>query len=110
MPDDYLILSSTGKLTEDLIDALKAQSAKPLAETNSLVELDGVQLASILKANRENLIRQNMVEEGNSREEAETQIDLILTVLEQLDKVKLDVGIRGEKTRAELRIELDLSE
>ena len=56
MPGDYLILSSSHALTKDLIDGLtqeKASGVKSLAETDSLVEVNGTSLASILKANGE---------------------------------------------------------
>ncbi|HUT12136.1 MAG TPA: DUF3352 domain-containing protein [Thermoguttaceae bacterium] len=108
---EYLIFSSTEGLAGDLIDALKKEQAgtpKPLAETHSLVELDGAGLLSILAANRENLIRQNMLEEGNTQAEAETQIDLILAVLKYLDEAKLSVGSREGRPQANLKLKLDL--
>jgi hypothetical protein len=110
MPGEYLILSSTSALADDLIDALEKETARPNGVTHSLVELNGTQLASILEANRENLIRQNMVEEGNTREQAEAQIGMILLALEQLAGVKLDVGAKEGVSRAELAIELNLPE
>ena len=78
MLGDYLVLSSTEGLARDLIDTLKdemAQPVKPLAGTHSLLELSGGQLASILGANRENLVRQNMLEKGHSQEQAERETD-----------------------------------
>ena len=80
---DYLILSSTDGLAKDLIDALKkekTESVKALAQTHSLVEIDVTQIASALAANRDAMVRQNMVEKGTSRQEAETKIDLLITV------------------------------
>jgi hypothetical protein len=110
MPGEYLILSSTSALAGDLIDALENETARPNGVTHSLVELDGVQLASILEANRENLVRQNMVNEGNTRQQAEAQIGVILLALEQLAGIKLDVGAKDGVSRAELAIELNLPE
>ena len=60
MPGDYLILSSTDSLARDLIDALGKEierTAKPLDQTHSLIEIEGAQLASILEANRQTLVR-----------------------------------------------------
>jgi hypothetical protein len=111
MPGDYVILSSTEALARDLIDAVENEAGnrpKPTAETHSLVELDAVQLASILGVNRENLIRQNMVNEGNTREQAETQIDVLLTILGYLGRAKLDVGTRDGRPRASLELKLNL--
>ncbi len=108
---DYLVLSSTDALARDLIDALKKQTSdavKALAETHSLVEFDVVQLSSILGANRENLIRQNMLEDGNTRQQAETQTDLIVTVLNYLGRAKLDFTAGDGQSRASLELELNL--
>jgi len=112
MVDDYLILSSAEGLARDLIDAVKkevADSVKPLAEGHSLVEIDGVRLASVLGANRENLVRQNMVNEGNTQEEAETQIDILLTLVKHLGQATLDVGTREGRTQASLELKLNVA-
>jgi len=108
---DYLIISSTDGLAADLIDALKkeiAEQVKPLAETHSVVEFSSMQLASILGTNRESLVRQNMVKEGNTQQEAETQTDLIVTVLKYLGTANLDIGSRDGRPRAELEWKLNL--
>jgi len=72
------------------------------------VEIDGVGLASILAANREALVRNNMVEEGNTRDQAETHIDLILMVLRRISRAKLDVGGSAGRTAATLELRLNL--
>jgi hypothetical protein len=109
MLDNYLILSSAEGLTRDLIDAAKkeiAETVKPLAAVHSSLVINGPQLASILGANRANLVRQNMVSEGNTQAEAEGQIDIFLTLAEYLGKLKLDVGAHDGKTQASLELEL----
>jgi len=111
MTGEYLVFSSTAGLAEDLIDALGKETqegAAPLAGTHSLLELDAAQLASILGANREGMIRQNMVEKGNTREQAEQEIGTLLTIIEHVGRVKLDVGIDGQQTRAALEVHLNL--
>jgi len=111
MPGDYVILSSTDALACDLIDAVQKEAeagAKPIAGRHSEVWLDGEQLASILQANRESLVRQNMVEDGNSREEAQAAVDMILTIARTVRKVKLDVGNRDGLSRATLEVTVAL--
>ena len=106
---DYMILSSTDSLAGDLIDSLQAELAgavKNLPGTHSIVELDAVQLASILRANRESLVAHNMIEDGNTREQAVAQIDLILTVLKSLGRAKLDVGSQNGQSKATLTLDL----
>ena len=111
MPGDYLILSSSDALTKDLIDGLtqeKASGAKSLGATHSLVEVNGTSLASILKANREGLIRQNMVEEGNSRQQAESQMDLALSLLGRVRRVELRAETAEAISKLVAQFELDL--
>ena len=51
MLGDYLVLSSTESLARDLIDALKRESSsrvEPLAGADSLIDIDGVDLATLL--------------------------------------------------------------
>lgn len=108
---EFLILSSTEGLAADLIDALNNEAArrpKPSAGTHSLVKIDGAQLTSILKANRENLIRQNMIEKGNTRTQAENGIDLLLTILGHLGEASLDVGSDEGRAEANFRLKLNL--
>ena len=108
---EYLILSSTDGLAKDLLDALKKEMAdpvKPLTDSHSLVEVDVVQLVSILRANRENLIHQNMLEKGNPREQAETETDLLTVILNYLGQAKLDIGSHDGRTTASLELRLNL--
>ena len=108
---DFVVVSSTESLARDLIDALKkeiAQPVKALADAHSLVELDGRQLASILAANRDSLVRQNMIDDGNTREEAELQMDLLKTLAERFTKVKLTLGRENGLTAARLTLTMNL--
>ncbi len=110
---EYLILSSTEDLTRDLIDALKKEvdhPAKSLSSVHSLLEIDGGQVSSILADNRENLIRQNMLEKGNSRKKAEEEIGLLFSVLKILGPFRLDVGMHQGRPQMNLELELDLPE
>jgi hypothetical protein len=111
MPGEYLILSSTDALARDLIDAVRDESARkvePVSGTHSLASIDGVALAAILESNREALIRQNMVEEGNTREQAEGEIGMLLTIAKAVRKLKMTVGHRAETAHAALEVTVDL--
>lgn len=111
MPGDYVILSSTEGLAQDLIDALDREKANPAerpAQIDSRVEIDGGQLAAILEANREALVRQNMVNEGNTQEEAETNIGIFVMVAKSVKQVKLIVGTHEGLTQARLDVKLTL--
>ncbi len=111
MPGEYLVLSSTDGLARDLIDALHQeteQTPKPLAGTHSLVELEGSQLASILEANRKALIRQNMVNKGSTQEQAEANIDMLISLVKLLNSARLKIGVQESLTRAQLEMKLNL--
>lgn len=111
MPGEYLVLSSSEALARDLIDALAQEAAQepaPRLEANTLVEMAGAQLASILASNRETLIRNNMVEKGNARADAEGEIDLLLTLVGLVDSLELGFGPGDGLTRARLEVGLDL--
>ena len=112
MPDSYLILSSTEGLARDLIDALKKETSETLAgiqQVHSLAEVDGANLASILQANREPLVRNNMIEEGNSRDQAETAIDTLLAIVSHLGQTKFEIRNDSGAAQARFVIELNLA-
>jgi len=111
MPGNYLILSSTDHLAEDIMDALSKKApplAKPPAGTHSLIEIDGAQLASILGANRENLIRNNMVDKGNARKQAETEINTLLSVVKHVSRVTLTFGADKGRSKISLQVQFSL--
>jgi len=113
MPDGYLILSSTEGLARDLIDAVSAEASETLAgieDVHSLVELDGANLASILKINREQLIRNNMVEEGHTRSQAEIAIDTLLAIVSRIGEAKFEISDHSGATRARFVMELKLAD
>ena len=107
--DNYLIVSSTDGLTEDLIDAIRngsADAAKPRAGTHSLLEVNGPQLASILAANRESMILKNMVEKGHFREQAENEFAILLAVAEHVTRAELAVLTDDARSKASLTLNL----
>jgi hypothetical protein len=111
MPGSYVILSSTDGLARDLIDALgreASQTAAPVAQTHSVLEIDGPQAASAFQVNRDTLVRGDMVKKGKSQQEAETGIDMLITLVKLVDQVKLSIGTREDLTQARLQMRLNL--
>jgi len=84
-----------------------AANVQPLAGTHSQLTLNGRHLASILRANRENMILQNMVEKGSSREQAATELDLWLKIAESIRQVSLSMGVRDAQTQAKLQVAVE---
>ncbi|MEW6745006.1 MAG: hypothetical protein AB1486_19815 [Planctomycetota bacterium] len=110
MPGDYLILSSTEALARDLIDALERETAvgaEPLVGCDSLLEIDGGYLASILTANRTTLIRNDMVDKGHTQQEAETSIDVLLTLIRLAGSLSARTGAHEGPTQARLELALN---
>jgi hypothetical protein len=107
---DTFVLSSTEGLTRDLIDALKKTSAtaKPLVGTDTVVNVDGTQLGSILTANRETLIERNMVEKGNTRPGAEGQINTFTGLAKLARRAQFTAGVRNGVSRYTLSVDLNL--
>lgn len=105
---EFLILSSTDGLAGDLIDALAKEAAsprRPLPAAASLLAFEGPQLVSLLRADRENMVLQNMTEKGHSREEAEQEIDLLTTLADCVGKARLSLESPDGRPRARLKIE-----
>jgi len=108
---EFIILSSTAQLAEDIMDALAKEAsaaAKPLAQAHSLLEVEGAQLASILAANRETLVRQNMVNKGNTKEQAEGEVGVLLDLLKVLGGARLEIGALEGKFLARLQVRVNL--
>lgn len=113
MPGEYVILSSSESLARDLIDAVSQPSdaqAGPLAGVHTCVELEGVALGELALANRENLIRQNMLEEGSTHEVAEASINGLLAVLQRIGRTTLRIGQTQGHAQARLEITLNPGE
>jgi hypothetical protein len=104
-----LIVSSTDGLAEELIDAVQKEGAsrpKPSQAAHSSLEIDGAQLHAILVANREQFIRKNMVDKGNTREQAETETGFFLTALGCVDRAVLTLARENAHPQATLELKL----
>jgi hypothetical protein len=111
MPNGYVVISSTEGLARDLIDALKEEAAgnvQPSAGMHSLLTLDGNRLASILSANRENMIQQDMVEKGKTHEQAAAEWGVLLKIAEAIRQVSLSMGCRDGQTHAKVEVAAEL--
>lgn len=109
---EFMVMSSTEGLARDLIDALQREQESgvaPLANVDSNIELDGRQIASILKANWESLVAQNMLEKGHQRADAEREIKALVMIAELLREAELTVSHAAGNLQAILRVDLDRS-
>jgi len=67
-------------------------------------------LLSALLANRETLVRGDMVKKGRTQAEAETGIDLLITLVKLVDRIKLSIGMHDGLIQAQLGVKLNLSD
>jgi hypothetical protein len=100
---DHFVLASTRAIVEDLIDA--QDGATPVrAGVNSGIWLRPPEVLAILKENREALIAQTMMKEGDDRPTAEKKIDLVL----DLGQYVRGLVLTAEQSRASLDVVLEL--
>lgn len=99
------VISSSQKLAEQLVQAPLPPSGPDRAD-NTHVALDAAVLQQVLADNREQLISQNMLTDGNSREEAETQVGLLLEAVGLVRSAGL--SLKHDATTLELRLQLTI--
>ena len=103
--DDLFIVSSTKGLARQLVaEAKKDQQAKLVTNTNARANL-GV-LKTVLADNRAQLVANNMLEEGNSKEEAEQQIGVLLAILDVFDTASLRLEPSENQLKLNLKVKL----
>jgi hypothetical protein len=100
---DHFVLASTRGIVEELIDAQDGATPVP-AGVNSGVWLRPPEVLAILRENREALIAQTMLKQGDDRPAAERKIDLIL----DLGRHVRSLALTAEESRASLGVVLDV--
>jgi hypothetical protein len=93
----YMILSSTDALAADVIDALNREDGRvPAARSTvrSLVEISsGSEIASILKTNRDEMVRQGVMGSGKKPREAEAEFDRNVALLGMIAGARLSFSV-----------------
>lgn len=103
---NWFIISSTRVLATDLAKTGMTGEAVSLPGINTSLQLQGAPLAKILSDNQEQLIAQNMLEEGTDREDAKTQVGLILDVVALFKKASLILEQEPGSLRLQLAIDV----
>lgn len=106
LAEKHFVLSSSFELAK----RIAAQLDQPGRETdaaNLQLTLSADALRSTLADNRNQLVSNNMLEEGATREEAENQIDLLLTVVGWFDEFTASLRPSDDELRLQLRLTLD---
>ena len=101
------VLSSTKELAKSLVAEHEVQQP---SESNTSVQLFADSLRTVLEDNREQLISQNMLEEGHSREEAEAAISLLLELMTHLKGAGIDLRVSNGRTLLNLTLDVNAVE
>jgi hypothetical protein len=84
--EDRFVLASTAQLAEKLATAPDADDQ---SNVNTQISLNAAVAGAVLTDNRDQLISQNMLEEGKSREEAEAAINLLIQTVQRFRRADL---------------------
>lgn len=101
----HFILASSRSLADQLLDT--SVSNVTSAGLNTAARLEMNVLSTILTENREQLLTQNMLEKGHSREEAVAEIDLLIKLLSFAKDAKL--RLQSDPDEIGLRLAIELS-
>ncbi len=104
------VIASTRKLAKDIISAKPGaaeKSADTTTVTNTAAQLEGKPLRAALEANREQLITQNMLNEGKTRPEAEAAIGVLLEMVSWFENAALALNASDDKLTMTLDVKLD---
>jgi hypothetical protein len=88
-------------VVKSIIDVLKTPAQEALSG-QTLLSVDLDQVAAALDDNRAAIVSQNMLEEGNTREEAESEVGVLLSVLRAIR----NAGLRMSADKDSLSLEI----
>jgi hypothetical protein len=106
--NDFIVMSSTRELALELARKSLEQTTPLNSQTNLLADVNSELLSLILQKNREQLVVQNMLEEGHNRKTAEQNIDQLFQILALFKKFSSRLEVESGKLR--LTAELEFSQ
>jgi hypothetical protein len=107
LSSNHVMLCSTKQIADELADQAAGgggASAAKIAQ-NTLVEVSASPIAVLLKANREQLVAQNMLEKGHSREQAEKEIDVFVALVNAVRQARLSLTPTDKSVTLEIEIQ-----
>ncbi|MCP5524694.1 MAG: hypothetical protein H7A46_24465 [Verrucomicrobiales bacterium] len=108
MPGEFAILSSSESVARRLVDSLTGHGGtKPIsaAGSHTRLTLHGGAIRDLLRLNFDAMVRNNMIEEGHTREEAEMAINLLLAVAGQVNRAEFGLGGGKQPPSASLTLD-----
>ena len=104
---DRFILASSKQLASTLAIAPESTAGGDEAATNTNARLDMKILKQLLEDNRQHLVAQNMLEEGNDAETAEVKIEALLAVVDMLRDATIRLATEDEHLQLEFNLRLE---
>lgn len=99
---DRFVIASSASLARELVQAKSDGPPATADNTNGILHANVLQ--EVLSDNREQLVSQNMLEDGNSREEAEAVIDLLVQVVGYFEAMSIRLTPSDDLLEAELQV------
>ena len=103
----HLILSSKRELAVELAEMVAKGNVDGVEDKNTQALIDGQMLHKVLVANREALVAQNMLEDGNSKKEAEEQMDILFAIADLFKDAQLDYDVTDKQMKFDLSVRFD---
>ena len=98
------VVASTDRLARELVQS--TAPADDAGSSNTRMKLAGGVLMQVLNDNRGQLISQNMLEDGNSREEAQATIDLLLQVVGYFERASASISVQPDQLEIEFGLQV----
>jgi len=105
---DKIIVSSTVEMARAVVDSLTTAPVSDTPPDSAFLEIDGQKLGKIVETNKERLVMQNMVEKGNGRKAAETEIGALEALVRGLNHATATAS--DTKDRFTLKLSFDLNQ
>lgn len=99
---ERFVVSSTNRLARELVQAKAPRRANDTVNTDSLLKADV--LKTVLTDNREQLISQNMLEDGHTREEAEVAINLMLELVGYFQDASMKLNVADDELGLKMEV------
>jgi len=88
----------------------KTPQNRPKNVTNTAAKLDVAELAKVLNDNKRHLVAQNMLEDGNTREEAENQIGILFEILKAFEDLQFQFDVADDVLKLKLATKLQTTQ
>ncbi len=103
--ENRFFIASTKQMAKELVDAAQNEQTTRGETSNTAIKLNAEALGEILSDNRDQLVAQNMIKKGQTREESAAEIGLLLEVLSLFEGMTFDVKTTGGELKLELAIQ-----